>query len=329
MKPTADPEIEVLLATCNGERFLREQIDSILQQDYPRVRILAADDASRDGTRSILQSCADADPTHFSLLPAQPPSGSAQANFLRLMQSATGEYLAFADQDDVWLPDKLTRSMAAMRRLEDLHSNSKPLLVFSDLQVVNSELRTIAPSMWRQTGIRTASIHRLSRLLGQSVVTGCTILINRPMLLLARRMPPEATMHDRWIALLAASMGAAAVLPVPTVLYRQHAYNVIGAGAQDDSLSGIARRASSSTGRRIERLRSERQAEAFLRIYAAELTPHASHILDSYLRSGRSLSAATRVLLTLRNGFFRDSPLKTFATVLDLARSRSETGLSL
>jgi hypothetical protein len=214
--------------------------------------------------------------------------------------------------------------MEAMRALERQHGPNIPLMIFSDLRVVDDTLKTIAPSMWRQMKTSPHSVHRLQRLVGRSVVTGCTLTINPRMLQLAQRMPPEATMHDRWIALIAAAMGASAIVPDQTVLYRQHAANVIGASAPDDSVAGIARRASDSTGRRAERRRSEVQAEALLRVYADELPQRSKQQLAAYLRSGRSSSAVERVLLTLRHGFFRGGILKTFATLLDLARSRSD-----
>jgi hypothetical protein len=318
------PEVEVLLATYNGERFLREQIDSILAQDYPALRILARDDGSSDATPAILTEYASTFPGRFHVMPAAHPTGSAKANFLELMKAAASGFVCFADQDDVWLPDKVSRSMDAMRALERQHSAGSPLLVFSDLRVVDDELKTIAPSMWRQAGTDPRSARRLERLVGRSVVTGCTLTINRRMLELARRMPPEAIMHDRWIALISAAMGAAAILPGQTVLYRQHAANVIGAAAFDDSAAGIARRATAPTGRRLERLRSERQAEALRQVYGEEMPERSRHLLEAYLRSGSSSNPIERVWLTLRHGFFRGGPLKTFATVLDLARSRSD-----
>jgi Glycosyl transferase family 2 len=333
MTAPAKPEVEVLLATYYGERFLREQIDSILAQDYaedyPILRILARDDGSSDGTPTILAEYASRFPRRIRVMPDAHPTGGAKTNFLELMKAAGSGFVCFADQDDVWLPDKVSRSMEAMRTLEQQHGADNPLMVFSDLRVVDAELKTIAPSMWRQTGTHAESVHRLERLVGQSVVTGCTLTINHRMLELARRMPNEATMHDRWIALIAAAMGAAAIVPGQTVLYRQHGANVVGASAPDDSLAGIARRGSDSTGRRAERLRSEKQAEALLRVYAEELPQRSRQLLAAYLRSGRRSSAAGRVLLTLRYGFFRGGVLKSLGTVLDLARSRSDVGLDV
>jgi len=321
-------EVEVLLATFNGARFLREQIESILAQDYEAVRLLACDDGSHDGTVEILAEYAEKHPDRFRVLTDDEPSGSAKANFLRLMQAATADYVCFADQDDVWLPGKVRRSIEVMKALEEEHGRATPLLVFSDLRVVDDQLKTIHHSMWKQMEIAPESAARLERLIGRSVVTGCTATINRSLLELARQMPEEATLHDRWIGLLAAAMGKTAFLREQTVLYRQHGSNVIGATAPDNSVTGTIVRAQHDAGRRAERRRCEQEAEALLRLHGAEMPKRQSDLLRAYLRSGRSRSAVERVVTTLRYGFFRPGLLRSLALIWDLARTKSDERLS-
>ncbi len=322
-----EDEVEVLLATYNGERFLREQIESILAQSYPALRILARDDGSVDGTRKILEEYAEREAGRFRVLPASEPTGGAKGNFARLMGEATADYACFADQDDVWLPDKVRLTVEAMGRLESEHGRQTPLLVFTDLAVVDEELRTIQESMWAGAGIRPESVDRLERLLGQNVVTGCTAMVNRRMLDLARRMPEQATMHDRWMGLLGAALGAAEAVRDRTVLYRQHESNAIGALDQDGSLRGIAARAEDDRSRRMERWRSEQQAEALLKLHGAEMPSDKRRLVEQYLRSGRSESRLERVAITLRCGFFRSGVLRNAAMLIDLWRGRTTDGL--
>ena len=321
--PLTSP-VEILLASFNGERFLREQIESILAQNHSALRITASDDGSSDSTRAILTEYAERLPQRFTLLAQAIPTGSAKGNFLRLMQHATADYLCFADQDDVWMPDKVSRSLAALHSLEQQHGDQMPLLVFSDLRVADEHLQTIAPSYWRMSSIDPTVVSRLPRLLGQSVVTGCTMLINRPMLEVARLMPAAATMHDRWIALLAATMGASTSLREPTVIYRQHERNVIGASVTDTSPAGLARRTADSSGRRAERIRCEQMAQALLECHVSKMSARQAEVLRAYLRSGRSQRWTERLALTLHYGFFRDGLLKNLALLLDLARSASD-----
>ncbi len=234
------------------------------------------------------------------------------------MQSAEAPYIAFADQDDLWLPTKLSQSLAAMRRLEQKHPLNTPLLVFTDLTVVDESLRPLHPSLWKHLGIDPTAALNLPRLLGRSVVTGCTMLINHSLLTLARQMPPEATMHDRWIALLAASLGAAAFLPEPTVLYRQHDRNVIGAALPEAPLTA---RIGDSTGRLAERQRSEAQAEALLHLHGPSMLSAKARLLELYLRSGRDPNPLTRIALTLRHRFTRGTLPRNLALLRDLLRA--------
>lgn len=315
-------EVEVLLATYNGERFLREQIDSILAQDYPALRILASDDGSTDSTPDILREYALRFPARFHVGDGAAPSGSAKANFLRLMRLTTALFVCFADQDDVWLPGKVSRSMEAMRELERRHGSDSPLLVFTDLSVVDQELRTLHPSMWKHAGIDPSTVHRLQRLLGQAIVTGCTMTVNRPLLELACSMPPAATMHDRWIALLASAMGASAYISEPQVLYRQHGANVIGLRSRDTSLAGIKRRLMDKSRRQQQRTLDELQVEALLHQHGTDMPPQNSALLEKFLESSRSPSAFRRIWLTLRYGFRRQGLLANLALLLEPFRGR-------
>ncbi len=120
---------------------------------------------------------------------------------------------------------------------------------------------------------------------------------------LAVRMPEEAEMHDRWVGLLAAALGAAEPVAEPTMLYRQHARNVVGSTQANASLRGLASRTQQNGSRRAERLKSEHQVRALLRLHGAQLSPARRSTLEAYLRSGESESAWSRVGITLRHGF--------------------------
>jgi glycosyltransferase involved in cell wall biosynthesis len=317
------PEVEILLATYNGELYLREQIDSILGQDYPNLRLLASDDGSSDGTVAILNEYAARFPDRVRMLAEMEGSGHPRRNFLRLMKAATGEYIGFSDQDDVWIPEKVSLSMGALLQMENKNGKATPLLVFTDLVVVDERLQTLHPSFWKREGLWVKNVHRLQRVLGENAVTGCTAMINRSMCNLALQMPEEAEMHDRWICLLSAAFGAAEAIPQPTVLYRQHGNNVIGSAGQDTSIGALASRARESSGRRKDRIKCERQVEALLRLHGQQMKPRRREILEAYLRSGRSESAWERVGTTLRYGFFRSGLLRNAATIMELYKSRS------
>ena len=310
--PLSTPEIQVLLATYNGQHFLREQIDSILSQTLPSVSILARDDGSTDNTPQILEDYARRLPGRLCIVPTEAPTGSARDNFLALLQAAEAPYVAFADQDDVWVPQKLELEMQAMRSLEQRYGASTPLLVFSDLEVVDDALRPLAPSFWRHRSLDPRNIDRLGRLLMENVVTGCTALLNAPLASLARSMPESAVIHDWWVALLASTLGHSAAVEKPLVLYRQHQNNVIGATRSAPSL-GLWRRL------RHERCRdrwqqSVAQAWELLRIHGPSLPTTTQEELEDLLRCDASPNAAFRLRTMFRRGYFVSKPQANLAT---------------
>ena len=325
-------DVEVLLATYNGARFLREQLDSIFGQQYENLHVLARDDGSSDETVEILQQYASRFPGRLRLLPTGKPSGSAKSNFLLLMRASTASYICFADQDDVWLPDKLLRTKQAMEQLEKRRGLYLPLLVFTELQVVNDKLEKMYGSFWKHMHIDPEAIRDFPRLMVQSVVTGCTAMINRPLLELALRMPEEAAMHDRWVGLVASGLGRSGVVRAPTVLYRQHDRNVVGTGRTLPG-TGVAQ------ARRplLERVRrpqvaaehvanwdvSQRQAKAFLAAYHRELPAKKRAVLTAFLRCQGSRSRFVRLATFVSRGFFYPGLKANVAMFLYLSRQGS------
>jgi glycosyltransferase involved in cell wall biosynthesis len=312
------PIVEVLLATYNGERFLREQIDSILTQDYVNLRVLARDDGSSDATVSILKEYAERLPNRFQVMPSGPGTGSPKDNFLLLMRSSSAQYICFSDQDDIWLPDKVSRTKQAIDELESRWGADTPLLVFTDARVVDDRLRTLHESLWAHEKIEPDRIHHLALLLGRSVVTGCTMLLNRRLLELSFAMPSEASMHDRWIALLACTIGKACAVKAQTLLYRQHDRNAAGIGKSTVSLPELLRRLVKGEARRMQWRISQRQAEAFLRAYSEELSPKHQELLRAYLQCGAREGRLFRIMTFIRYGFYRWNSIRDLAVMIDV-----------
>jgi glycosyltransferase involved in cell wall biosynthesis len=302
-------EIEVLLATYNGDRFLREQINSILAQDYSNIRVLARDDGSTDETAEILSEYAGKYPDRFRVMPASAATGSAKENFLLLMKTSTADHICFSDQDDVWLPEKVRKTKEAMDRLEFRWGRHVPLLVFTDLHVVDDRLKMLHRSFWAFMKINPGHINRLAKLMVQSVVTGCTAMMNRPLLELALRMPSEASMHDRWIGLLASTMGRASMLNEQTVLYRQHDRNVVGTGQkatgpEDGKISFLDRvRRLKEGSTAIQWRNGQRDAIALLRVHGTEMAVEKQELIRAFLRCETSASRFVRIATLIRYGF--------------------------
>ena len=219
--------ITILLATYNGEKYLSEQINSLLNQSFKDFKILVRDDGSTDGTLDVLNRFINDYPQKITLLNDRTPTGSSARNFFRLLSAVDDDYVMFCDQDDFWLPQKIEKTFEKMKMLEKEHGDI-PLLVHSDLSVVDAELNLINKSFFDFQKI-SPERDRLNNLLVQNNVTGCTAMINRKMLMLAKDEPISCAMHDWWIALLAAAFGKADFISEPLILYRQHGGNRVGA----------------------------------------------------------------------------------------------------
>ena len=212
------PDIFIALATYNGARYLPQQIDSIRAQTLDHWTLLLRDDGSTDGTADILLAQATADP-RTTILPDSGQRLGCVPNFSRLASAAFergAPYLMLADQDDIWFPTKIERTLACMTGLEQRLGKAHPILVHSDLEVADRRGRRVAPSFMRFQAIRHETDEPLRMLLVQNFVTGCTVMANRALLSLALPIPPEALMHDWWFGLCAAACGSHIVRSAPS-----------------------------------------------------------------------------------------------------------------
>ncbi|QDV19772.1 UDP-Glc:alpha-D-GlcNAc-diphosphoundecaprenol beta-1,3-glucosyltransferase WfgD [Gimesia panareensis] len=227
-KQHREDQICVVMGTYNGFEFLEEQIESILDQSCHAWNLLIRDDHSSDRTPELLSRYADV--AGVTVIQAQQRLGVIQ-NFNQLLQRACAtdcRYVALSDQDDVWDREKLATQLRLMQQLES-EQPDQPLLVHSDLEVVDQHLRQIAPSFMNYQGIRHETSAPLQVLLVQNFVTGCTVLVNRRLLELALPIPEETLMHDWWLAQCAAALGTIACVEAPLIQYRQHGRNEVGA----------------------------------------------------------------------------------------------------
>ena len=220
--------ITVLLAVFNGEKYLREQIDSIINQTVSDVRIVIRDDGSSDSSNEIIDEYAKKFPERISVIFGA-PTGGAASNFAEMLKVTDDDYIMFADQDDVWFENKVQNTFDAMLKLEGGNIDT-PVLVHTDLTVTDDKLNIISDSFFKYQKIYPDDLS-LNRLLVQNYVTGCTVMINRALKNRALPMPDGVAMHDWWLALSAAAFGKISTVFEPTMYYRQHENNEVGAKA--------------------------------------------------------------------------------------------------
>ena len=230
------PKIAVLLSTYNGEKFLSEQLDSLLEQTYSNLIIVIRDDDSCDGTNLIIDDYSTQYQGRIHRVHGDKNNLGASASFSYLIEytlrekkrlGLTSAYLMFCDQDDIWFPEKVAMQvkemLAAERRIP-----TQPILIHSDLHVVSATNQLIAESFIKYQGLEM-NRNDFANIIISNLVTGCTALINEELAKNAIPIPKKAIMHDWWLALFASATGEVIFLKTPLVYYRQHGLNTIGA----------------------------------------------------------------------------------------------------
>ena len=225
--PVADGAVSVAMTSFNGALYIRAQLDSIARQTMPPREIVVTDDGSTDATQSEVEAFARTAPFPVTFV-RNPERLGFQDNFLKAASLCSGEYVAFCDQDDVWLPHKLERGYRAM-------VESGAILSTHGAIVTDSALRPL--STLRHGVTRDEILPRRSYQALPGRAYGFTLLFHRDlpgMISPALRPtvpgePGRVLYHDVWIALLASAFGDTAHIAEPLALYRQHDANAMGA----------------------------------------------------------------------------------------------------
>ncbi len=328
--------VSVVLSTCDGERHLGPLLRSLGAQRRPPAELIVRDDASVDSTPVLLREVLAAAP-----FPVEVVAGSERLGPVRSFEAALGragqEWVALCDQDDRWHPDKLERLLALAEE------RPASALLFSDGSLVDDVGRVLPGSVSTRLGLTERRLARFGRdplavLLERSIVAGCTMMVRRAVLDAALPVPEVVSgeglapmLHDRWLALVAATLGEVAYVPDPLIDYRQHVTQVTGfersrwrrtidrlvpggsgwsarAAARADQLDQVAGRAEAA-GADADRVRLVREAADHLRRRSA---------LEPWPRRRRF----GPVLDEVRRGRYRysDGP---HVAVADLLRPRS------
>ena len=219
--------IHVACSARNVGTWIDEFVASLVAQSHTDWELWIRDDGSTDDTAVRLEQWHVRDARVKSVVRGVRSIGAAQgfADVFRRLPAET-QVIATGDADDVWLPDRLARGLAVLDRAEQ--ESPRPILVHSDLRVVDEGLQVIAPSFWASEGIDPTET-ALPSLAVQNVAVGPTLLFNQTLLSEVKDIPKLAAYQDWWITLTAAATGRLVALPEPLVLYRQHGANSVGA----------------------------------------------------------------------------------------------------
>lgn len=302
------------MATYNGEQYLSPQIDSILENTCQDFQLHIYDDGSTDNTFSIAKDYAKKYPEKIFASQNKKNKGVIR-NFLEATAQLEADYYMYCDQDDIWLPEKIQKTLHFIETQEATTTPPyrTPVVVFADAKVVDASLRETAPSFQQQSGYATHALD-LPHLLMENKLIGCTMMFNRALRnkLLQTDFPSSIRMHDWWIALIGASFGKVAYLDKPLVLYRQHEKNVIGGSSKSSYLKD-----------RISHLKRNRevlyatmaQGKAFLSTYEQSLSPEQKKILRHFASLSEKNWFARRFYI-LRYGFLKSGLVRNIGVLL-------------
>lgn len=213
--------ILILMGTFNGEKFIRQQLDSITSQTFKNWQLVISDDGSSDNTKKIILEYIKL--WDDKIILRNGPQKGFQQNYLSLAcdKNLIAEFYAFCDQDDVWLPNKLE---VAIRNINNFSSNNEPYLYCGRTIYVDEELKSLGKSILFKKPLC------FENALVQSIAGGNTMVFNRASKLIIETVGMVPTpSHDWWLYLLISGIGGKVFYdPVPLVLYRQHLSSIVG-----------------------------------------------------------------------------------------------------
>lgn len=284
--------VEIIMAAYNGEKYIKQQIESIMKNTYENIHLTIYDDTKEAQTTAamtdILRLMTEKYGEKLTYKKNEQNKGCTR-NFLEGLQASDAEYTMFSDQDDYWNKDKVERTLEKMNEMENKYGKDTPLVVFTDAIVVDSTLNLIHFSFHRSNHLNTKRVD-LAHLLMENKLIGCTMMMNKALKNKIIAIPKNARVHDWWVALVAAAFGKIGYLEDSTILYRQHEDNVIG---NQEYGSYIKKRLASLQSQREVIYSNMKQAEEFLEIYNMLLTKEQKSLIGRFAN------------LNKRNWFYR------------------------
>ncbi|NML99721.1 glycosyltransferase family 2 protein [Paraburkholderia sp. RP-4-7] len=322
--PTGKPLVSIALATYNGRTYLPELLASLEAQSWPNLEVVVSDDASTDGTPELLAAYSGR--VAVRLVASGERVGIVR-NFERALAGCRGEYVALADQDDVWAPEKLTDLMRDLQAVESARGIATPAMAFCDIELVDATLCRLSASLFDITA-KSRRAERLRDFLLSNHIPGCAMLVNRAALDRALPFPAGIVMHDWWLAMVVASFGEIRHVAAPHLKYRQHGSNAVGAsatnqrsvaGARDECKGKAAERRGASKRRQIDGIAD--QIQLFGRRFGAELPLDARDDMNAFSRGIENWRGALEFVMFSHTG-------ETFLRAMKMMRRLRKSLLS-
>ncbi|QCT04489.1 glycosyltransferase, group 2 family protein [Paenibacillus algicola] len=294
-------KVQVLLSAYNGERYIQQQIESVMEQSWREVSLLIRDDGSSDGTLKVIQRLAEQYQGRITWV--QGGNLGVIGSFFELlkMSDETADYYCFCDQDDVWLPHKVE---SAVERLESSVNCRTPAMMFTSVQLVDEQLRE--KGIWPKPPRREPSFYNA---LYENIAIGATITFNKEAWHLCQQYsypnPSRLLMHDWWFYIMISAFGHVIYDHKPSMLYRQHGGNLVGGS---NTISGRLKNKWRSFKKHFGRDLLLQQAKEFHIIYGAQLSDDMKQELQQWIAPRSSL--AERIRYSHHSKLYRQSGLE-------------------
>lgn len=307
------------MATYNGAAYLQEQLESIINQTYTDWELWVRDDLSTDNTPELLAAYAAKD-ARIKVLDLPGKHGSAAINFSVLFNYTaqhTNGYIMFSDQDDIWLKDKVEKSLNYIKTLESHVRSDMPVLVYANFQFVAADGAII------DKDIPIPASLALKGMMTENHAYGCTMILNPALVKAVEHIPYSVENHDYWVALVAATFGTAIFNPEKLLHYRQHGNNVSGTVARSTANARLARYFKNTRLLLPELQIRYKMLSMFYTTYKDKFNTTERRLLKSYLDAFQKSSLRLlRVMLT--NGIGKLGILQTLAHYYTLCRLRAD-----
>ena len=262
-----DKKVAILMASFDGEKYIKEQIDSILNQTYKNIDIYISDDNSTDNTINIIKEYVNNN-NNIKYLQNDCENSGAKNNFANVFDKVNGyDYYMFCDQDDFWYENKVEH---IIEKAKELEKNEEFILIYNDLCITDSKLEVKEKSLINKEHKYLPKSKVFNHFLVQAYFPGCAMTFNDKLKQKVKNIADCAEMHDWWVALIAAYYGNIFFLNEPLQLYRQHENNVVGSIKNNNILSRI---------KKLTKLKEEKQ---IWKKYQNTVLLQAKEILNNY-----------------------------------------------
>lgn len=308
--------VAICMAVYNGQNYLEDQLESIVKQTYSNWILFIRDDGSNDNSLSIINEYIRNYPEKIIFInKKESDKGGPKENFANILswvnKNYNFNYFMFADQDDYWLETKVENSINTIKSTERYYDG--PILLHTDLKVVDNRLNVIEESFFKYRAL-DPNKKDIKHLLVQNNITGCTMCWNSSLNQLIDLSDESIAMHDWWIGLIASCFGRIVCYEKPTILYRQHGQNVVGA-TQVNSVKFVISRLFGNAHVKETLKLSIDQSDAFLEKFGQKLSPEIKSDVSRF-SSIKNENKINRVNTIIKHGYLKQGIIQIIGQIL-------------